>query len=441
MQSTNGEWILSRDELAAVAAHVGLSSGPLSVLPDKPPSGAQADAAVREFEGLDSSLAEIFKRMLTVLASPSKVVRFNTAAGDTLVSRSILAWGAAFDGAWVSMASAGEVVHLGIRSEAELRLLAARHLAADTSATPDRVGSDLSTHGALAFLAACAQTRRARLISLLRHEEPAPLFSAEDVAARVQEAATPDFRWPLSFVSELIPIPIAEMAIAKDPMPALVELVKAGLLEVVGEGAAPIFDFSEGGRLFGNGLREEVSRAALSVTRWTPGGVVAHDVMLFCRTPADLLCFFMSGESAFVSTLLAGDLDELLKTALAPPAIEEPVAAQDEPEEDKTVVLGKSAPFRPARLAVDGQTIDLVPDAILGRKESNHVVVDDPGVSRQHARFSVAPEGWILMDLGSSNGTSLNGKELEPKKAYPLKDGDLIQAGAVVLTFKEGAGP
>jgi pSer/pThr/pTyr-binding forkhead associated (FHA) protein len=67
--------------------------------------------------------------------------------------------------------------------------------------------------------------------------------------------------------------------------------------------------------------------------------------------------------------------------------------------------------------------------------------VDDPGVSRQHARFSVAAEGWTLTDLGSSNGTSLNGKDLEPQKAYPLKDGDLIQAGAVVMTFKEGAGP
>jgi hypothetical protein len=441
MQSTNGEWILSRDELAVLASHSGFTSGPLSVLPDGTPSGAKAEAAVREFEGLDASLREIFKRMVAVLASPSKVVRLNTAAGDTRVSRSVLAWGSAFDGAWVTMASAGELLHISIRSETELRLLAARHLAADTSVGPDRVGSDLSTHGTLTLLACCAQIRRARLISLLRHEEPAPLFSAEDVAARIQEAAMPDFRWPLSFIAELIPIPIADLAISKDPMPALAELVKAGLLEVAGEGAAPVFDLTEGGRIFGDGLCEEASRAALSVTRWAPGGVVAHDVMLFSRTANHLLCFFMSGETAFASTLLAGDLDELLKSALAPPAVTQPHTAQAEPEEDKTVLLGKSAPFRPARLAVEGKAIELVPDAIMGRKESNHVMVDDPGVSRQHARFSVASEGWTLTDLGSSNGTSLNGKELEPNKAYPLKDGDLIQAGAIVLTFKEGAGP
>jgi pSer/pThr/pTyr-binding forkhead associated (FHA) protein len=55
----------------------------------------------------------------------------------------------------------------------------------------------------------------------------------------------------------------------------------------------------------------------------------------------------------------------------------------------------------------------------------------DPGISRLHALLLPAPDGtWALLDLGSANGTLLNGKEIPAGDLTPLHDGDLINLGA-----------
>jgi pSer/pThr/pTyr-binding forkhead associated (FHA) protein len=55
----------------------------------------------------------------------------------------------------------------------------------------------------------------------------------------------------------------------------------------------------------------------------------------------------------------------------------------------------------------------------------------DPGISRLHALFLPAPEGsWALLDVGSANGTLLNGREIATGDLIPLHDGDLINLGA-----------
>lgn len=62
---------------------------------------------------------------------------------------------------------------------------------------------------------------------------------------------------------------------------------------------------------------------------------------------------------------------------------------------------------------------------VIGRDERCDVVIADRQVSRYHARISLQGEGYILTDLGSKNGTFVNGQELvEP---YALQDGDEIQ--------------
>ncbi len=52
---------------------------------------------------------------------------------------------------------------------------------------------------------------------------------------------------------------------------------------------------------------------------------------------------------------------------------------------------------------------------------------DERYVSRRHAMVRVEASGCSIEDLKSDNGTSLNGQRLEPERAYPLKDGDVIQ--------------
>lgn len=61
----------------------------------------------------------------------------------------------------------------------------------------------------------------------------------------------------------------------------------------------------------------------------------------------------------------------------------------------------------------------------LGRDESCDIVVPDRQVSRQHARVSFTKEGVFLEDLGSKNGTYLNGQRLEALQK--LHEGDEIQ--------------
>ncbi len=55
----------------------------------------------------------------------------------------------------------------------------------------------------------------------------------------------------------------------------------------------------------------------------------------------------------------------------------------------------------------------------------------DPGVSRLHAVLLKAPDGtWSIVDPGSANGTAVNGSEIPPGQAVPLRDGDRIHLGA-----------
>jgi predicted component of type VI protein secretion system len=56
-------------------------------------------------------------------------------------------------------------------------------------------------------------------------------------------------------------------------------------------------------------------------------------------------------------------------------------------------------------------------------------------VSRRHARITRGRGGYFITDLGSSNGTTLNGYELLPNRAYRLRNGDLFQVGLVVVQF------
>ncbi|MDX1631121.1 MAG: FHA domain-containing protein [Thermoanaerobaculia bacterium] len=70
----------------------------------------------------------------------------------------------------------------------------------------------------------------------------------------------------------------------------------------------------------------------------------------------------------------------------------------------------------------------------LGRSSNNTIHLLEEAVSRHHAELIPGPDGYLLRDLGSENGTYVNGKK---KKEHLLKDGDVIQIGLRKLVFKE----
>jgi ABC-type multidrug transport system ATPase subunit/pSer/pThr/pTyr-binding forkhead associated (FHA) protein len=82
-----------------------------------------------------------------------------------------------------------------------------------------------------------------------------------------------------------------------------------------------------------------------------------------------------------------------------------------------------------------GQEFDLArPELIIGRDPGVDIVIDSPAVSRRHARLVSSNGAYLLEDLGSSNGTFLNGRRLAGQSR--LQPGDQITLGqAVSLTF------
>lgn len=65
-----------------------------------------------------------------------------------------------------------------------------------------------------------------------------------------------------------------------------------------------------------------------------------------------------------------------------------------------------------------------------GREPQQEIALDDPGVSRRHAQIKRQPDGSLaLLDLGSTNGTRINGIAIEANILVPLKDGDQIILG------------
>lgn len=86
--------------------------------------------------------------------------------------------------------------------------------------------------------------------------------------------------------------------------------------------------------------------------------------------------------------------------------------------EDFPSLIAQTGPLNGQRWTIKG-------DVIVGRDESCHVVIQNRQVSRYHARFINLPQGVQLEDLGSKNGTHINGKVVvEP---VILQDGDVIQ--------------
>jgi DNA-binding winged helix-turn-helix (wHTH) protein len=71
---------------------------------------------------------------------------------------------------------------------------------------------------------------------------------------------------------------------------------------------------------------------------------------------------------------------------------------------------------------------------LLGRNEEAVVWIDDPLVSRRHARIFVDPTGARLEDLGSRNGTFLRGKRIEAP--VELADEDLLTIGPASMIFR-----
>lgn len=76
-------------------------------------------------------------------------------------------------------------------------------------------------------------------------------------------------------------------------------------------------------------------------------------------------------------------------------------------------------------------------DVDMGRSSRNKIAVNDPYMSTRHARFLLKDGKYFIEDLGSTNGTFVNGKDVK-NISQPLKDGDKISIGQVDFLFVSG---
>lgn len=75
----------------------------------------------------------------------------------------------------------------------------------------------------------------------------------------------------------------------------------------------------------------------------------------------------------------------------------------------------------------------------IGRSKSADIsLAEDRKVSRNHARLEKEGEGWVIVDLSSTNGTYVNGNKVDQHKLIP---GDEIRIGGTTLIYRTAAEP
>jgi len=83
-----------------------------------------------------------------------------------------------------------------------------------------------------------------------------------------------------------------------------------------------------------------------------------------------------------------------------------------------------------------GKSFELTKSEIyIGRDIHNDVVINDAEVSRKHARLVIQAGGYVLEDLGSTNGTFVNGQQLSA--VYSLHPGDTVQVADTIFRFAD----
>ena len=82
----------------------------------------------------------------------------------------------------------------------------------------------------------------------------------------------------------------------------------------------------------------------------------------------------------------------------------------------------------------DGQVVALTNEpATIGRVPESTVILTDPNASRQHAELHLDGDSYELVDLGSTNGSKVNGERVQRQL---LRDGDVLTFGTITLRFR-----
>jgi NADPH-dependent 2,4-dienoyl-CoA reductase/sulfur reductase-like enzyme/pSer/pThr/pTyr-binding forkhead associated (FHA) protein len=124
--------------------------------------------------------------------------------------------------------------------------------------------------------------------------------------------------------------------------------------------------------------------------------------------------------------------------APVPPPPQQPATAAIPPAPETP----KPAPRGEVRLVVEsGPLVGLAfrlspPSVLVGRNPEADVSLSEPTVSWRHARLTAHGAAWTIADLGSTNGTRVNGERIESERQIPIDPGAEVRLGEITLRFE-----
>lgn len=86
--------------------------------------------------------------------------------------------------------------------------------------------------------------------------------------------------------------------------------------------------------------------------------------------------------------------------------------------------------------ALRGLHVDILGPVVVGRSPSSDIVIDEPYVSSTHARLTLQGPALVLEDLGSTNGTMVNGHLID--QPVTLREADEVQIGDTIMRVSRG---
>jgi hypothetical protein len=154
----------------------------------------------------------------------------------------------------------------------------------------------------------------------------------------------------------------------------------------------------------------------------------SDQTMLEIGGPASADFVWPPVDDGVVSVPLAASGPIMVGKAILPPS----PPSRDVEVEDRTFIVPEALLLSEAD---NGQAVNFRLTALtyIGRSEDNQLRLLDPGVSRRHVLVMATPGGYTIRDLGSQNGTYVNGTRVDES---PLTDGDRITIGEINLVFR-----
>ena len=140
----------------------------------------------------------------------------------------------------------------------------------------------------------------------------------------------------------------------------------------------------------------------------------------------------------WVSRSALRDLARSQEAAVAAEPVEPPSAARRHEERRSSSLMGHVSPRLEVVAALGyepGTVFDISSGATLGRGESAEIQINDPFASATHARIYPRGDFMHVEDMGSTNGTYLNGRQL--RGAERLKMADVIRIGDSEYRYEE----